>query len=241
MHKWCLVIIGLWNGLTSVWCQANTWTNATLLPMGPREKSSDNWFNTWGWDKMAAILDNIFKAFSWYENVQISTNISPKFVPYGPVDYNRAVVQIMAWRQPGNKPLSQPMMVSLFDLDAIKSWINISSMGQTRFFLLRTALLCESAYGCMTTRWLIIQWSQKTLIIDIIIPWILPWDQRPKQFEYYMNGIRKQHVSNQRESLSQSCSCTAMKTDYQTALYKQQESMNPYLSEYNLGPFTNMD
>ena len=33
----------------------------------------------------------------------------------------------------------------------------ISPMGQTKFFQLRTALLWESAYGCMTTRRLIIQ------------------------------------------------------------------------------------
>ena len=38
-----------------------------------------------------------------------------------------------------------------------------------------------------------------------------------KQFEYYMNGIRKQHFSNQRESLSQSCSRIAVKTYYQIA------------------------
>ena len=68
----------------------------------------------------------------------------------------------------------------LFDLDAIKPWINISLMDQTKLFQLRTALLWESAYGCMTTRRLIIQWSQKILIIDIIISWKLLWDQRPQ-------------------------------------------------------------
>ena len=45
--------------------------------------------------------------------------------------------------------------------------INISPMDQTKCFQLRTALLLESAYGCMTTRRLIIQWSQKILTIDI--------------------------------------------------------------------------
>ena len=67
----------------------------------------------------------------------------------------------------------------LFDLDAIKPWINIGLMDQTKLFQLRTALLWESAYGCMTTRRLIIQWSQKILIIDIIISWKLLWDQMP--------------------------------------------------------------
>ena len=68
----------------------------------------------------------------------------------------------------------------LFDRDAIKSWINISPVDQTKFFQLRTALLWESAYGCMTTRRLTIQWSQKILTIDIITSWKLLWDQRPQ-------------------------------------------------------------
>ena len=36
-----------------------------------------------------------------------------KFVPKGPINIIPALVQIMAWRRPGDKPLSEPMMVSL--------------------------------------------------------------------------------------------------------------------------------
>ena len=36
-----------------------------------------------------------------------------KFVPNGPVNNIAALVQIMIWRRPGDKPLSEPMMVSL--------------------------------------------------------------------------------------------------------------------------------
>ena len=36
-----------------------------------------------------------------------------KFVPMGPINYIPAWVQIMACRRPGDKPLSEPMMVSL--------------------------------------------------------------------------------------------------------------------------------
>ena len=39
--------------------------------------------------------------------------ISLKFVPKGPIDNISALVQIMAWRRSGDKPLSEPMMVSL--------------------------------------------------------------------------------------------------------------------------------
>ena len=39
--------------------------------------------------------------------------MSLKFVPKGPINNTPALVQIMAWRRPGDKPLSEPMMVSL--------------------------------------------------------------------------------------------------------------------------------
>ena len=57
--------------------------------------------------------DNIFKCIFLNENVQISDKISLKFIPKGPVNNIPALVQIMAWRHPGGKPLFEPMMVSL--------------------------------------------------------------------------------------------------------------------------------
>ena len=57
--------------------------------------------------------DDIFKRIFLNENVLISIKISPKFVPMGPINNIPALVQIMAWRRPGDKPLSEPMMVSL--------------------------------------------------------------------------------------------------------------------------------
>ena len=47
------------------------------------------------------------------ENVWIPVTISLKFVPKGPINNIPALVQIMAWRRSGDKPLSEPMMVSL--------------------------------------------------------------------------------------------------------------------------------
>ena len=47
------------------------------------------------------------------ETVRISIKISLKFVPQGPINNNSALVQIMAWRLPGDKPLSEPMMLCL--------------------------------------------------------------------------------------------------------------------------------
>ena len=57
--------------------------------------------------------DDIFKCIFLNENVWIPIKISVKFVPKGPINNIPALVQIMAWRRPGDKPLSESMMVSL--------------------------------------------------------------------------------------------------------------------------------
>ena len=57
--------------------------------------------------------DDTFKRIFLNENVRISIKISLKFVPKGPINNNPSLVQIMAWRRSGDKPLSEPMMVSL--------------------------------------------------------------------------------------------------------------------------------
>ena len=57
--------------------------------------------------------DDIFNRIFVNENVRISIEFSLKFVPKGPINNIPALVQIMAWRRPGDKPLSEPMMVSL--------------------------------------------------------------------------------------------------------------------------------
>ena len=54
--------------------------------------------------------DDMFKCISLIENVSIPIQISLKFVPTGPINNIPALVQIMAWRRPGDKPLSEPMM-----------------------------------------------------------------------------------------------------------------------------------
>ena len=56
--------------------------------------------------------NDIFKCIFLNENIWHSMKISLKFVPKGPNDNIPALVQIMAWRRPGDKPLSEPMMVS---------------------------------------------------------------------------------------------------------------------------------
>ena len=57
--------------------------------------------------------DDPFKRIFLNETLRISIKISLNFVPKGPINDIPALVQIMAWRRPGDKPLSEPMMVSL--------------------------------------------------------------------------------------------------------------------------------
>ena len=57
--------------------------------------------------------DNTFNRIFVNENIRISIKFSLKFLPKGPINNIPTLVQIMAWRRPGDKPLSEPLMVIL--------------------------------------------------------------------------------------------------------------------------------
>ena len=59
--------------------------------------------------------DNIFKCIFFNENCCILIKMSLKFVPKDSVNKTPALVQIMAWRRTGDKPLSKPMLVCFID------------------------------------------------------------------------------------------------------------------------------
>ena len=66
----------------------------------------------WGRDNMAIISQTTFSnAFFLNENVWLSLKISLKFVPEFRIENIPTLIQIMAWRRPGDKTLSEPMMV----------------------------------------------------------------------------------------------------------------------------------
>ena len=55
---------------------------------------------------MAVFLaDSILKCIFLNENDRIPTQISLKFVPRSPIDNEPTLVQVMAWRRTGGKPL----------------------------------------------------------------------------------------------------------------------------------------
>ena len=65
---------------------------------------------------MAAIFaDDIFKCIFLNANNRIPIQISLKFVPNGLIDNKSTLVQGMAWRRIGDKPLPEPMMTQFTD------------------------------------------------------------------------------------------------------------------------------
>ena len=65
---------------------------------------------------MAAILaDDIFTCIFLNENYRIPIHISLKYVPMSPTDNKPALVQVMAWRRTGDKPLPEPMITQFID------------------------------------------------------------------------------------------------------------------------------
>ena len=59
--------------------------------------------------------DNNFKLIFTNKQFWIVIRISLKFVPKGPNDSKSALVQVMAWRQIGDKQLSEPMLIHFTD------------------------------------------------------------------------------------------------------------------------------
>ena len=72
--------------------------------------------------------DDILKWIFLNENIWILLRISLKFVPKVQINNIPALVQIMAWRRPGDKPLSEPTMVSLLTHICVTrpQWVNLS-------------------------------------------------------------------------------------------------------------------
>ena len=72
--------------------------------------------------------DDTFKRNSMKGNFGISIKISLNFVHKGPINTFPALIQIMAWRRPGDKSLSEPMVVRLpTDICVTRpQWVNWS-------------------------------------------------------------------------------------------------------------------
>ena len=87
--------------------------------------------------------DDIFTYIFLNENVKTFIKISLKFVPKGPINNIPALVQIMAWRRPGDKSLSEPMLVSLPTHICVTrpQWVNKNSC----FFVVNISISARTA------------------------------------------------------------------------------------------------
>ena len=100
-----LFILQQWPNKNCEWNWTIMCANARIHLYGPAVVFICWHYNRphWGRDKMANISQTTFSnAFS--------RMISLKFVPTGPINNIPALVQIMAWRRPGDKPLSETTM-----------------------------------------------------------------------------------------------------------------------------------
>ena len=74
--------------------------------------------------------DDIFKWIFLNENVWIALKISLKFISKVQINNILALVQMMAWHRPGDKPLSEPMMFSLLTHICVSrhQWVKFTKM-----------------------------------------------------------------------------------------------------------------
>ena len=67
----------------------------------------------WDQDKMAAIFQTFSNGFSGMKMYEFRLTSHWSFVPRGPINNIPTLLQVMTWRRPGDKPLSEPIMVRL--------------------------------------------------------------------------------------------------------------------------------
>ena len=105
-----LVQVIAWCHQATSYCISQCWPRS----MSPCGVSRPQWVNTLRpRQHRRRFADDIFKCIFFNENCCILIKISLKYVRKGPIDNKPALVQIMAWRRLGDKPFSEPVMVSL--------------------------------------------------------------------------------------------------------------------------------
>ena len=133
---------GRWLYISSRWTKLGFSTGSIpqLLMTWRREEPSHQ--QAWYWPDFPRIFcclntlrprqngqhfaDDISQCIFLNEDVWIPIKISLKFVLKCPINNILALVQIMAWRRPGDKPLSEPMMVKLMTHICVTrpQWVN---------------------------------------------------------------------------------------------------------------------
>ena len=131
--------------------------------------------------------DDTFKRIFLNENVRILMKISLTFVPKAPINNIPALVQMMAWRPPGDKPLSEPMMISLVMHICVTrpQWVNgnyYSHYNTVKYNIFHKAL-----------QWLALYWYEKKKKNS----WIFFHNSSPlplfKHWYWHSSALKHQH------------------------------------------------
>ena len=105
--------------------------------------------------------DDIFKLIFINENFSILITISLQFVPKGPINNIRALVQTMAWRHPGDKPLSKLIVVSL------PTYICITKIYTVMHDTVYSKVMADHTDGWIQKRRLV----QNTVVSPLLMHW----------------------------------------------------------------------
>ena len=121
---------------------------------GSRPLHNTGWNTLGPRQRRRHFADDIFRCISINENVLISFKMLLKFVPNVTNDNIPALSQIIAWRRPGKKPLSEPVVASLLTHICVTrpQWVKryelLKNLKQHKFILpetYRISLLLISA------------------------------------------------------------------------------------------------
>ena len=117
--------------------------------------------------KLASILHNRYANYLIGSDVSILIKISHKFVPKVGINNIPALVQIMAWHRPGDKPLSEPMMVSLLMLDPLQQPLDTTYLNKAQVnstfsidgIYRKTSSISRTKSQNLNVSCLLLQWS----------------------------------------------------------------------------------
>ena len=116
---------------------------------------------------MAAIFQTTFSnGFSWTKMYEFRLNISLKFVPRGPINNIPTLVQVMAWRGPGDN----------------QWWLDYRRICHC----LNELMILGSSYGCSTT-------GHQVFSLSILILYVQP-DRLGNQTNVSSQAISQQSV-----------------------------------------------
>ena len=104
-----------WRPLPLLPCYNDIIYNVQKLPLSieSNPQSQTLWIYSYITEVQWKYVSSWLKCIFLNENVRISIKILLKFVTKIWINYFPPLVQIMAWRQTGDKPLSEPKMVNL--------------------------------------------------------------------------------------------------------------------------------